>query len=278
MHGARPSFSRDRGRRRAGQRDCRPRARLRRHVLRVSGTPQRAARRRGAGRRRNCRRFGPRAPRRLCRWLRDRGAAGTRDEPAALSARLALHLHAWHDRRRCRGRAADWPRRRGLRPCPRHRGVRSVRFERELRHDGEAAARRAGRAQRCARRAAGSSGNDSKRGGDRGAAGISGGHGQRAPVARRRGRRSLYRFRRGQPSRWPRGSSGSRSEGWAARFISAIAFRSPSSFEALPASPRKSTSMPKCGCTRRPTIITFRIRTQNRISASAPRARRIGTR
>jgi hypothetical protein len=38
--------------------------------------------------------------------LRDRSAAGTRDEPATLPARLALHVDARHDRRRRRGGAA----------------------------------------------------------------------------------------------------------------------------------------------------------------------------
>ena len=126
----------------------------------------------------------PRAARRLRRRLRDRRAAGPRDEPAALPARLALHVDARHDRRGRRRIAAARARRGRDRSRARDRGVGSVGPQRELRHDGEAAARGSGGAQRRPGGAAGAGRDDRERRGDRRCAGISRGDGQRARSAR----------------------------------------------------------------------------------------------
>ena len=187
---ARHRAAREPGQRGAGERHRGARARLRRHVLRVARASERTARLCRAGGGRSRRGVRPRAARRVRGRLRARRTAGAGDEPAPLSARLALHVDARDDRRRCRGVASARAGREGRRARAGDRRVGSVWPQGELRDDGEAAARRAGGAERRPGGAAGAGRNDRERGGDRRRAGISRGDGQRAARPRRRRRRS----------------------------------------------------------------------------------------
>ena len=94
---------------------------------------------------------------------RSKARLGRADEPAALPARLALHVDARHDRRGGGGVAAARARRGRRRTRARDRRVGSVGPEGELRDDGEAAACGAGGAQRRARGAAGAGRDDGER-------------------------------------------------------------------------------------------------------------------
>ncbi len=103
-----PRHGRARQRERGGvrQRRRRPRARLRRHVLRLDGAPELRARAGGDCGRRTGRRLRPGRARRLHRRVRARMPPRHDDEPAPLPrARLALHVDHRHARRRGGGRA-----------------------------------------------------------------------------------------------------------------------------------------------------------------------------
>ena len=137
-----------------------------------------------------CRRIRRVHPRRLRRRLRGRSAARQRAQSAALSARLALHRHAGRRRRGGRREPRAGPGRRRDRARAGDRRVHGVRTERELRHDGEAAARRPGGAQRGDGGVSGARRSDRERHGARRAAGPAARDGRRAVRVRRIARRS----------------------------------------------------------------------------------------
>ena len=140
-----------RRRRRCGTRErCgRPRARLRRHVLRVTRPSELRAGAGSSGRRGTGPGTGTRRARGVCRRVRDRMPAGRHHESAPLSsARLALHVVDRDDRRGGGSRSGSWTSSDSDGSRARHRRVSGLRPQGEHRLDGEAAARRHGRSKR----------------------------------------------------------------------------------------------------------------------------------